>query len=439
MRGQSRGQAVTAMSVFRCVVSAMLRHLPGRGLHIRRLWHQIKGYRYARTKYRLAAASGWRLPDPDRVLLLPPDMVVGHTCFQPEGSTLELRNAVFGLDVIPGSVLDGEWDVGAPPFESLAAYRSIEQHVRQGTHWRDTEYFAESMRDINAGRTLWNCRNENELEARLQYIDSVVDSVRQHGMLRQREVTAQHDPTRRFSDEVEVNVARNGAILFQDGRHRLSIAKVLKVPLIPVKVRVRHRQWQVLREQVLDLRSTSDDGRLLLPFPVPHPDFGDIASDDTARLAIDTLLQLLGKRRLRVLDLEGRLGFVSCQLAVAGHEVTTVEPDDKLRRIGAGVCASLLPALLWLGQSPADTTAFDLVVAFGSTGIAPRTTLEMQQLTAIARHAPGPPVLATMPSTPALGHTVVPLPGDWQLVGWNLDGLPRNRLLCQDSCSPENL
>jgi hypothetical protein len=423
---------VICTSILRYALGAMLRRLPGQGKVIRRLWHQIQGYRYARTKARLAAASGWRLSDPDRVLLLSPTMVVGHTRFQPEGSERELRNAVFGPDVIPGSVLDGDWDIDAPPFEALAAYRSIEQRLRQGTPWCDTEYFAESMRDINAGRTLWNCRNGEDLEARLQYIDSVVDSVRQHGMLRQTEVTAQHDPTRRYSDEVEVNVARNGAILFQDGRHRLAIAKVLKVPLIPVKVRVRHRQWQVLREQVLDLRRAADDGTLMLPYPAPHPDFGDIAADDTAQLAIDALLNIPLKKQLRVLDLEGRLGFVSWQLAIAGHEVATFESDDTLRRIGAGVCASLLPGLRWLAECPTDMREFDLVVAFGSTGNAQRSPLEMQQLTALIGHTEGPAVMATMPTSAVLAHSLVHLPRNSRLMGWHLDGLLRNRSLRED-------
>lgn len=412
------------MSIWRHALSIVLRRLPGQGVNIRRLWRQIQGYRYARRKMRVAKASGWRLPDPDRVLVLPPAMVIGHTCFQPKGSECELRNAVFGPDVIPGSVLDGEWDIDTPPFESLAAYRSIAQRVLQGTCWRDTEYFAESMRDIEAGRPLWNCRNADELEARLHYIDSIVHSVCRYGMQSQRDVTAQHDPTRRYSDEVEVNVGRTGALLFQDGRHRLAIAKVLKLPLIPLKVRVRHRQWQLLREQVLDLRRADDDGGFLLPFPAPHPDFGDIATDNTAQRALDALLKTLAQRRLRILDLEGRLGFASWQLARAGHQVTTVESDDTLRRIGSGVCASLLPGQRWLAESPMDARAFDLVVALGSTGIAPRSHVDLQTLTVFSEGVQGLAVVATMPSSTAEGGTLVHLPGCWRLVGWHLDRLP---------------
>ncbi|MFN0186048.1 MAG: hypothetical protein ACKVQR_19715 [Aquabacterium sp.] len=402
--------------------SHWVRLLPGQGQGLRRMVQQARASWKARQKARAAAASGWRLPDPDRVLELAPSDIVGHTHLQPAaGPPRELRNAVFGHDVLPGAVIGGDWDLDVPPFEALAAYRSIEQRVRTGVSWRETDYFKESMRDIESGRPLWNCRNADELEARLCYIDGVVDSVRQHGLRRQRDVTAAQDPTRRWSDEAEVNIGRDGAILFQDGRHRMAIAKVLGVPVIPVKVRVRHLLWQKLREQLLDLRRPTSAGALLA-WPAPHPDLADIACDAAGAAALAALLPRLPAPQVRVLDLEGRLGFVTHHLLARGDTVSTVEPDIVLRGLGERLATRGRTGYAWSSGPPAEVGAHDVVLAVGAGPSAPRGADGDAKLHALLRgldarvgwaatlsgDAPGP-----APGASAWAK----LPGGWTLWG----------------------
>ena len=43
--------------------------------------------------------------------------------------------------------------------------------------------------------------------------------------------------------EIIVHIARDGSFLFDDGRHRLSIAKILRLTQVPVLVLLRHRDW----------------------------------------------------------------------------------------------------------------------------------------------------------------------------------------------------
>ena len=51
------------------------------------------------------------------------------------------------------------------------------------------------------------------------------------------------------SHEILVNIGRDGDIFFEDGRHRFVIAKILRLDKIPVRVFVRHKQWQQKREK----------------------------------------------------------------------------------------------------------------------------------------------------------------------------------------------
>jgi len=48
-------------------------------------------------------------------------------------------------------------------------------------------------------------------------------------------------------DESMVNIGRNGRFIFDDGRHRLMLAKIMDIDEIPVRVLVRHKDWQNIR------------------------------------------------------------------------------------------------------------------------------------------------------------------------------------------------
>lgn len=372
------------MSLRRAVSSAF-KLLPDEGMGLKRLYRAWWAARRRRLLESHARASGWRQPSPSRVLAVPPALVARHTNFRPNGEQRELRNRVFGPAVLPGTVLDGEWDRDCPPFEDLLAYQSIRDRVLRGTPWRETAYFAESMRDIEAGRPLWDSHNAEELEARFHYVDSLVDSIRLHGLRLQHHVGARQDPTRRYSDEVEVNIGRDGDILFQDGRHRMCIAKVLGVPSIPVKIRVRHLLWQQFREHLFDMCEDSEpvEGVRLLPQPAPHPDLGDIAAHPAAERSLVLLVEQLAGRRARVFDIGCRLGFFSDALAAGGHEVLALEGDERWREAAERIrsCGPQRFELLRKGDAERlDNLPFDTVLALGN---APGWHYTEQDLTAL--------------------------------------------------------
>jgi hypothetical protein len=286
----------------------------------RRLWAAQRNYKIERQ----ARAGPWRQPSPLRVLSLRPSDVAGHTNFQPPAEQRELRNRVFGHEVLPGSVIGGDWDLNCPPFEELAAYQSIYARIHEQAPWRSSAYFAESMRDIHAGRPLWNCHNADELEQRLAYVDGLINSIRGHGLLLQSQVSRAQDPTGRYSDELEVNVGRDGRFLFQDGRHRLCVAKALGLEKITVKVRVRHPLWLETRHRLLDLVAKTG----LLPHAAPHPDLDDIPAATTwpdLALALQRELQ----PGTRVLDLQARLGSCSHLANRQGVHSTAIELDGE--------------------------------------------------------------------------------------------------------------
>jgi hypothetical protein len=79
-------------------------------------------------------------------------------------------------------------------------------------------------------------------------------------------------------EEVAINIGRDGELILWDGRHRLGIAQILKLSLIPVRVVVRHKAWQEKRERIYtckDPQKNKEDQRKYLF----HPDVSFLMAD----------------------------------------------------------------------------------------------------------------------------------------------------------------
>ena len=77
-----------------------------------------------------------------------------------------------------------------------------------------------------------------------------------------------------------VHIGRGGEILYgTKGNHRLAMAKLLSLRVIPCHVRARHADWQKVREAVLDAVALTKDGtppsNAHAAF-IGHPDLADL-------------------------------------------------------------------------------------------------------------------------------------------------------------------
>lgn len=160
-----------------------------------------------------------------------------------------------------GRVVGGDWDQGTERFTDRTLYRSFRAHFHEGVDWADTEFFAETVARIEAGQTWWDCDSREAFEQRCVELDALYARIADEGVRSQAELAAADGPeparkdrptglARRIEDEIAVHVGRDGEFLFCDGRNRLAIAKLLDVDSIPVRVMVRHADWQAFRDDV---------------------------------------------------------------------------------------------------------------------------------------------------------------------------------------------
>jgi hypothetical protein len=182
-----------------------------------------------------------------------------------------------------GVVRDGTWDRTDARFEDTDVFRAYRRHFEEGVPWTATDFFDRIVGELEAGHERWGCTTRAEFEARCRRLDALYDSIRENGYRTQAQLRrgSTEDPVGRrrlrrghLADEIAVHIGRDGEFIFEDGRNRLSIVKLLDLDEIPVRVLLRHREWQATRDAYVSgwLDPTGDY--------VDHPDLRGLTPPD---------------------------------------------------------------------------------------------------------------------------------------------------------------
>lgn len=146
----------------------------------------------------------------------------------------------------PGVVLNGDWDQVIKPFKESIYYKSFKRRFVYDEPWDETPLY-ESALNRDPENYWHGCSTEAEINAKLAEYTDVYHSIVENGYLTQRELQNRGMMTQTLvppeKKEVRINVDRDGNVIFEEGRHRFSIAMVLDLERIPVIVMGRHKQW----------------------------------------------------------------------------------------------------------------------------------------------------------------------------------------------------
>ena len=164
----------------------------------------------------------------------------GHLDYVPHFKPREASwdSLPFERELAYGSTVDGDWDKPRESFSKLLMYRGIRQHYIGDRPWPDTIYFTQlTERFRNQGIEADTA--EKLAMDRCRDIETVYEAIETHGYRSQRALNGHP------LHEVTVNVARDGTLLYNcEGRHRLSIAKILGIEKIPVLSLARHPEYE---------------------------------------------------------------------------------------------------------------------------------------------------------------------------------------------------
>lgn len=233
---------------------------------VRRLWNT-----YDRIKFRYFVSRNLRRQGKE------PAPIDPFWLFTVDAEDVEYYVYDFNFITDAGLVVDGDWDTESNPdmckFESIEHHRSFVEHFENDVPWEDTELYQTYVEQVENGQHS-RCKSMERLEEWIRQYDELYKSIARDGYKTQYELLKNgRDPMVRSGvggllpasretavvHEITVNVGRNGHLYLNDGRHRLSMAKIQGIE-VPVRVVVRHRGWQDLRNQVARAVKEHDDG-----------------------------------------------------------------------------------------------------------------------------------------------------------------------------------
>jgi hypothetical protein len=274
-------------------------------------------------KLKLALSTHRDIPSPARIYWIPPDRIVYHTNYL-KNSAAKAKH--FAGRVFPpsmrGKVVGGNWDKTPYKFTDLIVYKSLKKRIEDCVEWQDTEYYKAMLKLVESGSYYWGVENKDNLDTRCKYLDSLITSIKNNGY------------RLNHHDEIDVNIGRNGEYLFQNGVHRLSIAKILGIKTVPVMVFIRHKEWQEFRQFVVTYARQQPRGKLYQP--LVHPDLADIPYDTTTHNCqdlIEAIKNHLGKKKGIMLDIGANLGFLCHKFEDIGYRCYAIENDLATFRI----------------------------------------------------------------------------------------------------------
>ena len=196
-----------------------------------------------------------------------------------------LRFSAFGT-----FVLSGEWDnahseeeIGfkfhesekVGKIENYLVYQSVRQWLKEDVEWEDT-WWAKTLRERNG---------VSAAAAKHEKLRNLAASIKENGY--QVQQALKNAGAKSFTPwsvppehgEIVVDIGRDGDVLFDDGTHRFCIAKALGIQEVPVRVLIRHKEWQGKRYQMHKAKSIRDLNDTLARY-VDHPDMQDVRPAD---------------------------------------------------------------------------------------------------------------------------------------------------------------
>jgi len=239
-----------------------------------------KKYKYLSKFYVMRSIRPGSFTDSDPVKLVyvnPGDIKYIHLFnhnYSP-AKKCEIGERMFDKYKDMGRVIDGDWDMRKGDYKTYSEiYKLLFERYQLNKAWDDIEIIKAYKSAVAAGRSVWHeCKTETDIINRAEKIDVLYNTIKINGYKPQFLIRG--NKIRHYFNEITVNIDRYGNFIYHhSGAHRLAIANILTIGTIPVRVLVRHKKWQEIRDSV---RINTVSPKILKQY-YNHPDLQDVIS-----------------------------------------------------------------------------------------------------------------------------------------------------------------
>lgn len=243
----------------------------------------------------------------EKIIWLNPKAITNVACGTKCDNLIERRNK---------RIAGGDWDIPFKGETGIEKFKSSWSRHLNGVPLEDTEYGA-------LYRKYQNPQYPNSWRDSLPIWEEMYKDIRTNGY---KVRPLPHTCDDLIVDEyITIDIGRDGDIFFHNGLHRLAFCQMLDVPLIPVKVVVRHPQWQELRDKIDDW-STRDGRKNYIYSPLEHPDLTEYKSwwHDWRK---NKILEHISIDSKSVLDVGAHWGYLAFALHKEGRPSSIIEAN----------------------------------------------------------------------------------------------------------------
>ncbi len=190
----------------------------------------------------------------------------------PTESVNKMSYSSFDFIKDTGRIVGGIWDKNHKNVEDGNLYQNFKQFFHRGESWDKNRYYNRRIQKIKTGSKT-RYANIRQVDEKFEQYEKMFEMFKKEEYKLQSEIVSDEiavsvgDGGQAFwpslcnklsiRHEICVNIGRDGALLRNDGRHRLALALLAGLDEVPVRIVVRHTEWQQLRDMVAQ---TIDEG-----------------------------------------------------------------------------------------------------------------------------------------------------------------------------------
>lgn len=212
-------------------------------------------------------------------------------------------------------VVGGNWDIPLSLFEGNEFFQAYSQHIKEDRPWSDTAYYKHYLSEILVGKVRWGCRNKEQWDQRCVMLDSFYQDIKSNGYRLQK-----------IEDHIGVNIGRDGQLLFNDARHRMTFCKLSEIPKIPIRITVRHAKWVMFKNKIFNY-AKSRKGKVYAP--LTHIDLQSVPSGYGHKRFELIHKNIIAPDKGTVLDIGSHWGYFCHKFEELGFDCLAVENDPE--------------------------------------------------------------------------------------------------------------